>query len=303
MSWQIFMTSMRNNLGVLGLLIASLTSCDIGDLVQMKNDTDERSETESPVARAHESYLYPSDLDGIVPNGMSKKDSSALMQRYIDNWVRKQLLIAEAGKMMEFDEAEIERKILDYRYSLMGYEYESYYVNENLSKSVTDEEIIEYYEANKENFELKQNIFQGLFIKVSKSAPKISQLRSWVNSTKVEDRDELKSYCLRFATSYSLEDSTWINFDEMIANTPLEGISNRVEYLRRNKYEEIADDEYNYFIRIDNYKIRDQISPVEFVSDQIRTILINKRKIELAKSLEQRVYSDAIQKKYFEVFE
>ena len=88
----------------------------------------------------------------------------------------------------------------------------------------------------------------------------------------------------------------------MIKGTPLEGISNKVDYLKRNRYEEVSDDDYYYFIRIDNYKIRDQISPVEFVADQIRNILINKRKIELAKSLEERVYSDAIQKKYFEVY-
>ena len=284
------------------ILVVILGGCDLSSLVKMKDVGSDDPSAEQPIARVHENYLYPSDLEGIVPMGILPQDSSDLIQRYIDNWVRKQLLIAEAAKMMEFDEVEIERKILDYRYSLMGYEYESYFVNENLNDEVTSEEITDYYSTNQENFELKQNIIQGLFIKVSKGAPKLSDLRGWINSNKQEDRDELKSYCLRFATSYSLEDSTWINFDEMIKGTPLEGISNKVDYLRRNKYEESSDDDYYYFIRIDDYKIKDQISPVEFVADQIRNILINKRKIELAKSLEERVYSDAIQKKYFEVY-
>ena len=291
-----------NRILVGSTLVVILGGCDLSSLVKMKDVGSDDPTAEQPIARVHENYLFPSDLEGIVPMGILPQDSSDLIQRYIDNWVRKQLLIAEATKMMEFDEAEIERKILDYRYSLMGYEYESYFVNENLNDEVTSEEITEYYSTNQENFELKQNIIQGLFIKVSKGAPKLSDLRGWINSNKQEDRDELKSYCLRFATSYSLEDSTWINFDEMIKGTPLEGISNKVDYLRRNKYEEISDDEYYYFIRIDDYKIKDQISPVEFVADQIRNILINKRKIELAKSLEERVYSDAIQKKYFEVY-
>jgi len=53
---------------------------------------------------------------------------------------------------------------------------------------------------------------------------------------------------------------------------------------------------------VDNYRISDNISPLEFVRDEIRTIILNKRKVELAKKLEDDVYNSAASEKEFEIF-
>jgi predicted house-cleaning noncanonical NTP pyrophosphatase (MazG superfamily) len=50
------------------------------------------------------------------------------------------------------------------------------------------------------------------------------------------------------------------------------------------------------------YRISDNISPLEFVRDDIRNIILNKRKVELAKRLEDEVYNKAVSEKEFEVF-
>jgi hypothetical protein len=224
------------------------------------------------------------------------------MQRYINSWARKQLLINEAASNIDFNEAELERKILDYRYALMVYEFEKEYVQKEINLELTPQEIRTYYESNKDKFELKQNIIRGIYVKVPSQAPRLSQVKKWVQSDKPKDLEELKSYCLRFANAYSLEDSVWINFDEVIKGTPLTAITNKVEFLKQNKFVESTDDEFNYLIRIDEYRITDDISPLPFVEDQIRSIIINKRKVELAKNLEDRVFNEAVRKKDFEVY-
>ncbi|MDZ7650778.1 MAG: hypothetical protein U5K54_28605 [Cytophagales bacterium] len=71
-------------------------------------------------------------------------------------------------KNIDINEAEVERKVLDYRYSLIGYEYQNYYIKKNLDDSVSEREIQEYYKEGLDNFILKQNIIQGTFIKVPK---------------------------------------------------------------------------------------------------------------------------------------
>ena len=177
----------------------------------MRSDTEDEAEsTPDPIARVHNNYLYPQDLEGLVDQNISPEDSASRIERYVNSWIRNQLLIDEASTKMDFDEAEIERKILEYRYSLMGYEYQSYYINQNLNTEVGDDEILQYYEENIENFPLRQNIIRGRIIKIPKAAPKISQVQRWIRSNREQDLVDLRQYCLTYATLYSLEDSLMI---------------------------------------------------------------------------------------------
>ena len=258
---------------------------------------------EQVVARVHDQYLYRADLDELLPNDVSTEDSTRMAERYVRSWVRKQLLISEASRKIELDQQELERKVQDYRYSLMIYEYEKQYVRKHLNRDISEEEVREYYEKNKDNFQLKQNIIRGVFLKVPKNAPKLSNLREFMPLNKAGDREKVKSYAYRFATDYMLDDGVWINFDELIMNTPLAGIPNKVQWLKNNKYAETSDEEYLYFLKVQDYKISDEISPLEFVRDQIETILINKRKTDLATRLEEEIYENARKNNAFELYE
>ena len=123
-----------------------------------------------------------------------------------------------------------------------------------------------------------------------------------MNSTQSKKIEDLKSYCFSYATNYSLEDSIWINFDEIIRNTPLAEIPNRVQFLRTRKFVESSDNTSRYFLKIDEYKKTDDIAPLEIVKDQIINIIINKRKVELAGNLEKEVYDKAIETNAFEIY-
>ena len=272
------------------------------DLIKMKDDAKESALTSDPVARVREQYLYPEDLDGIAPVGMSKEDSTERVQRFVNNWIRKQLLIQEAATKIEFDEAEIERKMLDYRYSLMGYEYQSYFVNKNLNTEVTDDEIESYYKENIDNFILKQNIIRGKFIKLPKGAPKTKKVKSLLLSDRNKDIEELNSYSLSYATQYQLDDSVWMVFDEVIKNSPLAEIPNKIQFLKERKFTEMSDDQFLYFLRVEEYRISDNVSPLEFVKEGVKNIIINKRKVELAKQLEEDVYERATKNEEFEIY-
>ena len=286
------------------ILILSLLGLFAGcDLLKIKDSADEDIQQSAPIARVLEKYLYPEDIEGITPPGISEADSTFIIEKYIDKWIKQQLLIEEAKDKIAINQTELERKIQDLRYELMVYEYQKFYINEQLNTEITDEEVKQYYESNIDNFILKQNIIKGLFVKIPREAPKINSLRRLIRSQKPEDKEELRSYCYRFATTYSLEDSVWLNFDEVIANTPLIGIPNKVQYLRRNNYVETSDDSYLYFLRINEYKISDQNSPVEFVADQIRAIIKNKRKVVLKEQLEQDIYKRAIRNNEFEIYQ
>ena len=289
--WTIFSSLM--------LMLLYFVSCD---LVKVKQDNEGKVDLPKPIARVNSTYLYPSDLEGIVPPGTSASDSIDRVSIYIKNWIRKQLLIDEATSKIDFDEADIQRKILDYRYSLIAYGYQEYYINQNLNKDVTEKEVQDYYNENSDNFLLKQNIIRGIFIKVPKDAPKINQLKRLIFSSRKKNIEELKSYCFSYATNYSLEDSTWINFEEIIKNTPLAEVPNKVQFLRTRKYVESFDENSKYFLRIKEFKKTDDIAPLQVVRDQVVDIIINKRKVKLARHLEKEVYDKAVESNAFEIY-
>jgi hypothetical protein len=256
----------------------------------------------APLARVKDQYLYTKDIEGIVPEGVSREDSISFVDRHINNWVKKQLLIAEARQHLEFDEVEMERKVLDYRYALMMHEFEKIYVNSKLNSEITDQEIKQYYNFNLENFKLEQNIIRGIFVQLPRDAPKITRFRYLLRSNGVEEYEELKSYCYRFATKAHLEDSTWLFFSDISSNIPLQNVRDETQFLKNNKNYETSDENFYYFLKISDYKIQKETSPLEFVEDEIRKVILHKRKVAIAKELEDNIYDKAVKNEDFEVY-
>ncbi|MCB0487357.1 MAG: peptidyl-prolyl cis-trans isomerase [Cyclobacteriaceae bacterium] len=268
----------------------------------MKKDQAGEDATRKAVARVNDTYLYLDELEGIVTANTPKEDSAGRMTAYVNSWIRKQLLINEALKRIDINEAEVERKILDYRYSLIGYQFQKLYIQQNLTDSVSDQEIETYYTQNIDNFILKQNIIKGTFIKVPQGAPRVNRVKDLIFSNKQKDRDDLRSYCLSFSSAYHLSDSSWIEFDKLVVNSPLAEIPNKIQFLKSYPYYETSDAGFLYYLKIDAYKISDNVSPLEFVKEDIKNIIINKRKVELARKLEEEVYENAAESKDFEIF-
>ncbi|WP_420580189.1 hypothetical protein [Reichenbachiella sp.] len=157
------------------------------------------------IARVNDIYLYDEDISSLVPRG-NQGDSSMIVSKYVDSWVKKQLTIARASTELDFDEAKIERKILDYRYALMVHEFEMHYINQRLDKETSEEEIEKYYNEKFENFVLRQNIMRCLFAMVPVEAPQIENFRKLIRSYPDANLEEIQSYCYRFASKSSLGD-------------------------------------------------------------------------------------------------
>jgi len=276
-----------------------LSGCE---LLQVKSEEEEKKVEATPVARVNETYLYESDLHGMVYIETSEADSAAWIERYVKNWVRKQLLIDEAKSKIDFDEADLERKILNYRYSLIAYQYQTYFINEHIDKNVSEEEILAYYETNQDNFPLKQNIIRGKFIKIPDNTPGLNKVKRLIQSPKEKDIISLQEFCFAQATNFTLVDSVWINYDDLVKGSPFAETPNTVQFLRNRKYAEAADESFKYYLKISEYKKTDDISPLEVVKDQIVDIIINRRKVALAKNLEKEIYNEAKKQNSFEIY-
>lgn len=280
------------------LLLATIGACDFFRFRSEEND-----EEDQIIASVGNQNLYLSELSFIKSESKSEEDSSNIAERYVQSWVRKQLLIKEAGKSMAFDEAEINRKLLDYKYALMVYEFEKKYVAENLNNNVSQQEIEDYYQVNKINFSLKEIIVRVNYVKIEKEYPQNRQIERLLRSQNQKDQDAFKALAVSAGANHFLEDSTWVRLDDIINESPLSNHPNKVELVRNHKHVITDDDRYRYYCRILEYRLQEQVPPLEFVRDEITKILINKRRIELVDQLQKEVYNRALEKHEFKIYE
>ena len=224
------------NIVAISLFALMLVGCDL----LVSSDSTREINSSNIVASVGENTLLKSDMNLASNKSQSTEDSTRLANEYVENWIRKELFLREANSSVSIDLSEIEKKVSDYRYTLLSFEYQRLYIQQNLDTTISKEEILNYYEQNQENFALRQNIIKGKFIKLSKEAPKKNDVRRWIKSLKSESKEALNDYAFQYANNYVL-DTTWVKFDEIIRATPFSTISNKVQFLRRTNYVEESD--------------------------------------------------------------
>ncbi|MDC1517261.1 peptidyl-prolyl cis-trans isomerase [Cyclobacteriaceae bacterium] len=276
------------------LFMAFFLSCDYLNKKQTPSSL--------PIARVGDNYLYGEDIAKDMPLGLSVSDSGRLVDKYVDDWVKKQLLIIKANEELSINAINIDRKVEDYRYALIMHEFEKIYIGSHLNTEVTQEEIESYYHERSDNFLLKQNIVRCIFAKIPSSAPDIFQIRRNIRNYPNTDIEDIKNYCYQFADLSFLDDSVWIGLDELVVNTPLAALQNKTQFLEKTVYSETRDESYIYLFRMVEYKISDQIAPLEYVKEDIENIIINKRKLALKKDLHETIYEEALKTKKFEIY-
>ncbi|MEN8155939.1 MAG: hypothetical protein ABFS10_03245 [Bacteroidota bacterium] len=257
---------------------------------------------ELPVARVFEHYLYPSDLKDAIPEGTSGKDSLILAKRYVDTWVKEQLMLNRAEEALTGEQKDFERRIAEYHRSLLIYTYRQKLLQQKLDTVVNEDEIRAYYDENINNFLLGQDVIKGTYIKVPLNAPRIKKLRTWSYTNQADDLDQMEKYCISYADKYSDFNDTWIFFSTIGPQFPMK-ISNPSRYLKYNRNIETTDANYRYLLHISDHLPEGEPAPLEMVTGDITGILLNKRKIQFFQNLDQQVYNDGVSRNQFEIYQ
>lgn len=260
-----------------------------------------RKSGEKPVARAFDKYLYPNDINDIMPANISASDSVLAARDYIEKWIKKQLLLNKAEINLTEEEQNVDKQIENYKTSLLIYKYEQSLIEQKLDTFISFQEIEEYYNENSSNFMLNDNLVKALFLQVPRTSPEIWKIRRWYRSANEEDIKKLENYCYQYATKYDFFDDSWVYFSEIGKSLPIK-IDNAEQYLKYRKFIEIKDSTYYYFVNIKDRRLIGTVSPLEIVSKNIRNIILNKRKIRLIKELEANIYNDALNRNNFIIY-
>ncbi|OQA01603.1 MAG: hypothetical protein BWY70_00317 [Bacteroidetes bacterium ADurb.Bin408] len=255
---------------------------------------------EKPLARVYNDYLYLSDIKDIFTTVSSPQDSIAFLKNYVNNWVRNRLVLHTAEKNLKPEQKDFEKQLEEYRNSLIIYTYETELVKQKLNVEVTDTAIEKYYNDHKENFLLKDNIVKVTYVKTPKKTTNLARIKSLYKSDDDEDLYKLKELCDREAVNYFLDD-VWLVFNDLTKEIPIKTY-NQEEFLKNNRFIEMQDSLYNYFLNIRAFKIKESVSPLSMEKEKIRSIIINTQKIELIKKNQDEIYNDAVERNRFEIY-
>ena len=229
------------------------------------------------------------------------EDSSFFVERYMNDWIRKQLMIYHAEINLSSDIQNYEKQIKEYRASLLIYAYQQELINQNFDTSIYLKQVTDYYNQYKDEFKLSKNIFKGRFIVVDRSAPKLTKLNKWYKSNKKSNLEELNDYCQQFAKEYYLEDDKWQYFSIFNQKLP-EYIIEETYFLENTKGVVFEDDNLRYYVFIKDYLINGSISPLEMEQEKIKNVLLNKNKIEYLKQLEDELYQNGLALKKIKIY-
>jgi len=257
---------------------------------------------EEPLARVFEEYLYPSDLSDAITPGTSSQDSLVIAKRFVETWVKDQLMLSRAEQALSEEQMDFEKQIEQYRLSLLIFSYRQKLLQQKLDTLVTEEEIQTYYEENVNNFMLNQDVIKGTFIKIPLSAPRVDELRRWSWNSRPEDLEQMEKYCISYADKFSDFNDSWVYFNSIKVQLPMK-ISQPSRYLSYNKNIETKDSQFRYFLHVTDLVIEGEAAPLELVSEDIISIILNKRKMEFIQDLEQRVYNDGVNRNQFEIYQ
>jgi hypothetical protein len=248
------------------------------------------------VATLGSKQLLVEDIRSQLPKAgtLPEADSIALVQTIARNWAKNELLVEAAEFNLKEDLRDFEDLVSQYRNDLLKHAYIERYVSENLDTNISDEEIARYYENNQSNFELKESIIRAGYTAVPLEAQKIKDAKRWFKST--SQQSKYLDWIEVFATKQSaFSDSSWVPLDDFLAEIPLES-SNPYSYLKRTPKFTCEDTVMVYFVKVNDIRIENSYSPLEYVRENIRKMILNKRRLDLIERIGDNIIANAIEK-------
>lgn len=269
-------------------------------IISCSNKTQETDNV--AIARVNNSNLYREDIKDLVPAGTSKADSIIIVKDYIDRWASQKLLF-NAAELNLSDEKQMElNKLVDqYKIDLYTKAYIEQLVYKSFDTVVSEKELKDYYDKNKENFKTNSPLVKMSYIQINKSNPKLTSLSNkFVNSYK-ENREQLKNSAIEFK-SYAFNDSIWIDMNQVYEKLPVINVENKENYIIAGKTVKFADSTDMYLIKTSNYIDKNQISPFQYIKPTLKKVILNKRKTELINKLQKDITTDALKDKKYEIY-
>ena len=280
-----------NRISLTIISIITLSSCDY-----FKQDN-----LRIPIARVNNSYLYQKDIKNLIFENTSKEDSTLIVANFINRWATKQLLIDQSIVNLPQEKQDAYNDLVNqYKIDLYIEAYKSSIVAKQLDSIIALKELEDFYNKNKENFKLNDDLLKIRYIHIDKNFSNTKELVEKFKRFDSIDKQALTDLSIKFK-AYNLNDTIWIKNDVLIGALPVLKFNNS-QVLKKTNFTQLQDSLGVYLVKIEAVLKTNDIAPLSYVKPTIEQIVLNKRKQEILKKIEKEITIDAIKNKNFELF-
>lgn len=254
-----------------------------------------------PIAKVGTHVLTLEELKKNVPDYLDETDSTLWADDYIKKWIQRELLLLKAEENLGQQMKDVSKELEEYRNSLIVYRYKNELMKQKMDTTVKETDVQDYFSKNKESFILNRNIVKAIYIKIPLEVSSPENIKELCASNDPEKQARLNEYCMTYAKAYDRFNDQWVAADLVLTNTPVE-TTNQQSILERNRFIESSDTNYYYIVFIRDYRLSGQISPVEYVFNDIRNLILSKQKIQFLKQIEKDIYKEGLDSKKVKLF-
>lgn len=248
------------------------------------------------LAEVNDQKLYTHDVATIFTPGISPEDSVKILQSYVDQWVKNQLKVEEAERIFESSQEDIDKKVEEYRSSLLTHKIDQHYVDLQIDTLFTQKELEEYYAKNRQDFILDKTILKARVVKFPDDYRQAAKLKELLLSSREDAYQDLLEICTK--NNFELiEANNWTDFSVFISFLPSQQDKNLDFLLNTEKVNEIKDKKTTYYVRVLAYRKAGDYTPLESISDVIKRVIFNQRKQQIIRNHEDSLYRDALARK------
>lgn len=268
----------RLSVAVVCATVAALSAC---------KDLDLYSETLSPViATVGTATLREADIEDIYSGVIYSEDSVVLRTRAINDWVLGEVKMQAALREAisgSIDESVVDRMVGEYRKTLLIHSLESNYLSEAIDTTVSDTEIMTYYNEHKEAFKLAGPLVKAIVVRMPEGLRQSQKLEKMFLTGSEEELSDFLNICAK--NNYRAVDmrESWVEFSSVLRHIPF-GYTDFDSFLSKNSNYEITDNEYKYMLRVVAYLPTGSLSPLDREKSTITKIIRNLRHGEAIKT-------------------
>ena len=244
------------------------------------------SSTQS-VARVGTATLTAAQVRAHVPVGLSLDDSATAAQRYVDQWVREQILVAQAEAALPPEAMAFEDEIKAYRNALLLHAFKERYVNERMDSEVSEEEALAFYEANEASFMLTDYAVRVLFINAPETAV-LDDIREPFAALDSTGMIDIERWCVENGAIYGLDGSTWWTLSAFTKEVPMNFYRTESQLSSRRLVDFEADGRH-YLVRFIEHALKDEVAPFSAVRNDVTEMILHRRKQQLLLAMEEQL--------------
>lgn len=265
-----------------GTLCSAFLSCNNSNTV----------ESEKVIARAYGKELLLDSLCARIPDQLGYEDSLDLSERLINVWLREQVLISQAEKSLVNESSTLQKRVDDYRNTLLVSEYEKIFVKTRLDTIISDEEIEEFHSTNPELFKLSDHVVKAVFVFLPAEEQNLDSASHWLASADSLSLPKLEKWCIEHNAHYGLDIEYWWFLSDLLDVVPMQ-IYRIEDQLQSRKVISFTHEELTFMVHILDHRLKDLPSPLPIAKEQIKEIILHSRKKELLEELRDDLVKEA----------